>query len=68
MLRARKENASCSVGPTSLAMLCFRANRGLVSNAPGKVWFVGNLWRSPRIFFGLQAGMVMGGKRIPLAP
>ena len=26
-----KKNASCSVGPTSLAMFCFRANRGLVS-------------------------------------
>ena len=25
-----KKNASCSVGPTSLAMFCFRANRGLV--------------------------------------
>ena len=25
-----RENASCSVGPTSLAMFCFRANRGLV--------------------------------------
>ena len=24
-----KKNASCSVGPTSLAMFCFRANRGL---------------------------------------
>ena len=23
-----KKNASCSVGPTSLAMFCFRANRG----------------------------------------
>ena len=30
MLRAGKKNASCSVGPTSLAMFCFRANRGLV--------------------------------------
>ena len=30
MLRVGKKNASCSVGPTSLAMLCFRANRGLV--------------------------------------
>ena len=30
MLRGGKKNASCSVGPTSLAMLCFRANRGLV--------------------------------------
>ena len=29
MLRGGKKNASCSVGPTSLAMLCFRANRGL---------------------------------------
>ena len=28
-----KKNASCSVGPTSLAMFCFRANRGLVSVA-----------------------------------
>ena len=25
-----RKNASCSVGPTSLAMFCFRANRGLV--------------------------------------
>ena len=25
-----KKKAPCSVGPTSLAMLCFRANRGLV--------------------------------------
>ena len=25
-----KKNASCSVGPTSLVMFCFRANRGLV--------------------------------------
>ena len=31
MLRVGKKTASCSVGPTSLAMLCFRANRGLVS-------------------------------------
>ena len=31
MLRVGKKNASCSVGPTSLAMFCFRANRGLVS-------------------------------------
>ena len=30
MLRVGKKNASCSVGPTSLAMFCFRANRGLV--------------------------------------
>ena len=30
MLRVRKKNASCSVWPASLAMLCFRANRGLV--------------------------------------
>ena len=30
MLRGGKKNAFCSVGPTSLAMLCFRANRGLV--------------------------------------
>ena len=29
-LRVGKKNASCSVGPTSLAMFCFRANRGLV--------------------------------------
>ena len=29
MLRGGTKNASCSVGPTSLAMLCFRANRGL---------------------------------------
>ena len=27
-----KKNASCSVGPTSLAMFCFRANRGLVTS------------------------------------
>ena len=31
MLRVGKKNASCSVGPTSLAMFCFRANRGLVA-------------------------------------
>ena len=31
MPRGGKKNASCSVGPTSLAMLCFRASRGLVS-------------------------------------
>ena len=31
MLRGGKKNASCSVGPTSLAMLCFRANRGLAN-------------------------------------
>ena len=31
-----KKNASCSVGPTSLAMFCFRANRGLVQNDPNK--------------------------------
>ena len=30
MLRGGKKNASCSVGPTSLTKLCFRANRGLV--------------------------------------
>ena len=30
MLRVGKKNASCSVGPTSLAMFCFRANRRLV--------------------------------------
>ena len=30
MLRVGKKNASCSVGPASLAMFCFRANRGLV--------------------------------------
>ena len=30
MLRVGKKNASCSAGPTSLAMFCFRANRGLV--------------------------------------
>ena len=30
MLRGGKKNASCSVGPTSLALLCSRANRGLV--------------------------------------
>ena len=30
MLRVGKKNASCSVGPTSLAMFCFRAKRGLV--------------------------------------
>ena len=28
MLRVRKKNVSYSVWPTSLAMLCFRANRG----------------------------------------
>ena len=33
-----KKNASCSVGPTSLAMFCFRANRGLVFFA----WLVEN--------------------------
>ena len=32
-----KKNASCSVGPTSLAMFCFRANRGLVSWCSGWV-------------------------------
>ena len=36
MLRGGKKNASCSVGPTSLAMLCFRANRGLVVGCPLK--------------------------------
>ena len=30
MLRGGKKNASCSVGPASLAMLCFRANRSLI--------------------------------------
>ena len=30
MLRVGKKNASCSIGPTSLAM-CFQANRGLVT-------------------------------------
>ena len=30
-----KKNASCSVGPTSLAMFCFRANRGLVCTRAG---------------------------------
>ena len=40
MLRVRKKNASCSVWPTSLAMLCFRANRGLVCWG----WWVGGLW------------------------
>ena len=34
MLRVGKKNASCSVGPTSLAMFCFRANRGLVVLSP----------------------------------
>ena len=33
MLRVGKKNVSCSVGPTSLAMFCFRANRGLVGLA-----------------------------------
>ena len=31
-----KKNASCSVGPTSLAMFCFRANRGLVYSGGGQ--------------------------------
>ena len=30
MLLVGKKNASCSVGPASLAMFCFRANHGLV--------------------------------------
>ena len=34
-IRGGKKNASCSVGPTSLAMLCFRANRGLVGGGGG---------------------------------
>ena len=40
MLRVGKKNASSSVGPTSLAMFCFRANRGPVlfpSTTRGKV-------------------------------
>ena len=38
MLRVGKKNASCSVGPTSLAMFCFRANRGLVIWAHCVIW------------------------------
>ena len=34
MLRVGKKSASCSVGPTSLAMFCFRAKRGLVFLCP----------------------------------
>ena len=33
-----KKNASCSVGPTSLAMFCFRASRGLVFLVQFKIW------------------------------
>ena len=56
-----KENASCSVGATSLAMLCFRANRGLVflrarhgSKLTGFESLVGLLRRAQQAFSGTQ--------------
>ena len=45
MLRVGKQNASCSVGPTSLAMFCFRANRGLVI----LLFFIFNNLTSPKL-------------------
>ena len=44
MLRGGKKNASCSVGPTSLAMLCFRASRGLVLFLKVGAFFFNTFW------------------------